>query len=438
MENNGIAKKPVRSSKRGKPTPKELALLNTYKASRGKGNVVVNELDKFIEDNIKDVQEAVNNMVNYGDPNVFRLLPSEVDEHIKKYGMKAQEYFVSKRQEFKDVPVDIVPQDRKRCPVCGKYYLREKYYTSYSDISDGYAPICIDCCRDLFNKYLKEIKDIREVLILMCQKLDIVVLEPILSNYVEKYNTPEGKQDILNGIFFGNFLGDLKIQIVGSQYKKEDCVFCKTNFHGEPFRNIDAEKQYIQIYNDELFIEQASEESGNYPTIKKLKKKWGDMEDQDLYWLEDKFNEWYDKCEIDGLAREKLVMQLCYEELRITRIREKGSNPKDEVKAFQSLMKDSDLTPKKQVAASSTSNFSSLGEFIKCAERSGPIVTKNASLKDVDGFERLWRSVAGAISRTLGKENKYVTDFEQFYKDYTVDILESDKDSDGDEDGDTN
>ena len=91
-------------------------------------------------------------------------------------------------------------------------------------------------------------------------------------------------------------------------------------------------------------------------------------------------------------------------------------------------MKDAELTPKKQAAnSSSDAQFTSLGEFIKAAETRGPIITKNKAFKDVDSFEKFWRSVAGAISRTLCKDSEYVKDFEENYKDYTVDFVSAAK-----------
>lgn len=192
----------------------------------------------------------------------------------------------------------------------------------------------------------------------------------VLEQYVEFYNTAEGKKSVLDGVFFSDYYQATLLSFSEEQ-KKDDLSFCKSNLHGEPFRDVIPTFDLAPIYDD-ITVKKSKgaddddELARKYPSLSKLKQKWGSFEKADLYWLEDKYNEWYEKCEIDGLSREKLVIQLCYEELSIVRTREKGGNVKDKVRSFQTLMKDAELTPKKQsISGSSESQFTSLGEFYK-------------------------------------------------------------------------
>ena len=421
----------VYKRRRGPLSNAEIALLERYKAKNNLSAIVDNTIDEIVSDSIYEIKEAVDNMIAYGDPNVYRVLPKELDKKMRDYGMVAQEYFGKKGPSKDTTPVFIVPETYKQCNVCLKFKPQRStagmnFYTSYSDTSNGLTSICCDCAKKLFSKYLKE-HGIREALVIMSQKLDIVVISEVLEQYVEFYNTAEGKKSVLDGVFFSDYYQATLLSFSEEQ-KKDDLSFCKSNLHGEPFRDVIPTFDLAPIYDD-ITVKKSKgaddddELARKYPSLSKLKQKWGSFEKADLYWLEDKYNEWYEKCEIDGLSREKLVIQLCYEELSIVRTREKGGNVKDKVRSFQTLMKDAELTPKKQsISGSSESQFTSLGEFIKAAEVKGPIISKNKAFKDADSFERLWKSIAGAISRTLGRDNEYVRDFEENYKDYTVDF----------------
>lgn len=95
-------------------------------------------------------------------------------------------------------------------------------------------------------------------------------------------------------------------------------------------------------------------------------------------------------------------------------------------------MKDGDFTPKKQNSQASHSQFSSMGDFIRYAEKNRPIINKDPEFEDVDGIQKIWRSIAGAISRTIGKNTEYVRDLEENYKEYTADILNSQPEIEGD------
>lgn len=419
---------------KGAPSKAQIELLKQYKCETGR-DVVTNTIDEIIDESLPQIKEAVENMMKYHDKEVFEVLPKDLDEKMRAYGMIAQEYFTRGKKPpvvTDPNPVLVVPTNTRLCPKCMKYKRIDStsdfFYRRVNKDLGEYVPICKDCCEKLFIE-LAEKYGPREALIVMCQKLDIMVLNYAVEKHTKKYETPEGKEDLAHGVFFGCFYKDIICQHNVNK-READGDFCHTNLNGIPFKQIADKKSGDGIYND--ILEEAlddEEDAGKYPSTPKLKKKWGNFKVADLHWLEDKYLEWYDKCEIDGLSRDKLVKQLCYEELSIVRSRESGAANKEiqpSVSSFQKLMKDADLTPKKQSAASSDSQFTSLGEFIRAAERTGPIINKNPDFEDVDHIQKLWRSIAGAISRTLCKDSEYVKDFEENYKEHSVSLVKGD------------
>lgn len=419
----------------GKPSKAQMELINRYKEDYKIRGVVDNTLDGIISDCIYEIKECIDNLIRYKDPKVFKVLPKDLDKKIRDYGMYAQEYFGSEVRSIKGSPVYIIPSSYCQCKKCDSFLPKDKFFTVKTDSCREASFLCKDCANDLFVEYFKQY-GLKEALILISQKLDLIVINSVLNKYIDYYGTPKGKTDFTKRAFLGNYIGDINIYLYTSNMPSKDCCFAKSNLHGEPFRDIYPSINQEQIYDDVVMSQEDEEVNPTtYKSVDVLKRKWGTFDKDDLYWLEDKYNEWYDKCEIEGLSREKLVKQLCYEELDVVRTRERGGNVKDKVRSFQSLMKDADLSPKKKTTAniaSGENRFKSLGEFIKKAEKNAPIVVKSKEFNDVDGIEKFWKSIAGAISRTLCKDNQYTQDFEKNYSKYTVDVFEE-KDQEEDE-----
>lgn len=411
----------------GRPSKAQLALIERYKADTNK-SLVESNIEDIVSEKILEIREVIQNMIDYGDYSIFKVLPKELDDKIQSYGLFAQEYFGKKIKDLDGIEVFIVPVSFKRCNKCGKYKRPDEYYLSYSEVSDGIIPVCKDCAKRIFSDYFKKYRDIKECLILISQKLDVIVYEPVLTKFIQYASTEDGKKEILKGTFLGNYLLEVWMSCNNTGIPEDKRGFSDSNFSGVPFKCVNKIVM-PPIYDDKFSENDEENEDGDSPQsvsrIKKLKLKWGNLPPEDLIELDKTYNEWYEKCDIDGLSREKLVMQLCYEELDINRTRASGGVVKDKIKSFRELMKDSDLTPRKQTVSSSDSQFSSLGDFIRHAELYKPIINKNPVFEDVDGIKKLWRSITGAIFRTLGKDNEYVREFEKNYERYTSNIMKT-------------
>ena len=83
----------------GRPSKAMLALIDRYKCTSQK-DLVYNTIDQVIQENIYKIQQAVSNMIKYGDTKVFKVLPKELDAEMRDYGMAAQEYFGKKVAEL--------------------------------------------------------------------------------------------------------------------------------------------------------------------------------------------------------------------------------------------------------------------------------------------------------------------------------------------------
>lgn len=411
----------------GRTSNAQVALLNKYKIDK-KSEMIENTIDEIVVQYINEIQEAVSNMIEYKDSKIFRWLPKEVDEKIRTYGLYAQEYFGNKLKELENIHVFVVPVSYRQCSSCGSFKHIKEYMMTKSSMYNGYMPICKECLNALFSSSLREYKDIREVLIMISQKIDTIVYEPILTKFVDYYNTPEGKEQVIKNNFIGNYFGEVYLYLDGFEMKPEECCFSKSNLNGIPFKRIAQTFEMPQIYDDVLLDKELEDSDGeseySYNKIKTLKAKWGDHTVSELSFLEKGYIDWCNGFEISGKNQEILVKQMCLEELQVNLGRSKDIDVSKQLKNLQEMMKTSNLNPKKTDAITA-GKYRSFGELIKIREREGPIINKDKDFEDIDGIRKIWRSMMGAISRTIGKRNKYVEEFEENYGKYTVGSLDN-------------
>lgn len=416
---------------KGKPSKAQLALIERYKADTNK-LLVENTIDEIVSERIEDIKEAVDNMIQYGDPKIFKVLPKVLDEKIKSYGLFAQEYFGKNVKELEGTEVFIAPVSFKLCNKCNKYKTNTAFYESFSDLYDGTMPICRDCAKKLFGKYYKTYRDLRECIILISQKFDIIVYEPALELVLKFAETEEGKSQLISGDILGKYLTDLWLQCHINNIPKERRVFAESNLGGIPFKCIKNRFTMPSIYNDRLQsdnIENDSivdDEDDKLPPLKKLRRKWGPIyKDEELKFLENIYNQYLERSVIDSLVKERLLLQVCYEELGLYQDRQAQKPVDKRIAGLRALLKDAGISEKKSANNNGDSQFGSLGEFIRHAEQHEPIIVKNHKFVDVDGIKKLWMSMVGALIRTLGRNNEYTEKFEENYKPYTADIFDT-------------
>lgn len=418
-------------------TTAQKALLERYNADPK--NSPVNTIDELIDDNIFKVRRAIQNMIDYGDARVFKLLPSEVIKEIEIYGMAAQENYKAMLSRMGDNRVYVVPEHYRQCRRCGKYKKPKKFMTSVSDMHDGRMPICTECANELFRQYMRKYKDVREVLVIMSHKLDLYVYGPNLDRYVKLFDTTEGKELFLQNQFFTRYVVDLYIQ---KHFNKDlaSLMFENTKLEGVPFKCANPHVAVPQIYNDKFIVEVVTEKEidrvgveitqDDVPlsqaTVKKLQYKFGEYSPQDLKWLERKYREWDEEYDISELNKRKLIVQMCCDELLIVRGRERGEDMSKQWKSYVETMKTLALTPKQREKTATSNGFSSFSDLVKECEKHGPVVERSPEFKDVDGINRFMVAIAGAIGKTLGKKNEYTEAFDQIYSEYSSSLLDID------------
>lgn len=409
---------------KGRPTKAQLKLIEQYKIHNPK-ELVKNTIDELIKDELPYIKEAIANLEEYGDPNVYAMLPRELDEFVRTYALIITDYFGKFNRNLQNTTVMVVPETHKKCGKCKKYkHAKNEFYQSKSDTDDGFMHICKDCANALLKEYYRKFKDIRESMILLSQKLDVYVDAPLLNRFVERFDTEEGKEEFKNNKFFGNYLSELHLMMATDEIDDENNMFANSAFGGVPFKCVAESPNAETIYDDKFAEEDDnSDDEFDNSEYRKLCKKWGIDDKHDLKILENRLKELDEQFDLSGLNTQMLVKQLCLEELKLTKLRQANGNTKDSLKAMRELMSDLNLTPKKAKALTSSS-FDSLGSAIKVFEKHKPFFTKDESLSDVDGMKKYRDSMVGALARTRQENSEYIKKFEENYKEHSVDILE--------------
>lgn len=404
---------------------------------------VANNVDEVIDKNILQIIQLLQNMVDYGDARIFKVLPPELDRLIKTYGVTVQNEYSSLITHGRGRPVVVAPAEYKQCRKCNSYKKPVLFpYVGTDMTDDGRCPICMDCLHELFRFYLKKYDDVREVLILVCHKIDVYIHEPILEKYVRLYETEKGKQDVVSNNFLNRFLADLNLQR-NLDKSSEKFTFEHTRFDGVPFKCVQFNPMAPSVYNDRVEWEKAKEaakekesklvESDDDDDSKLMTKKerqrltykFGKYSDEDLLWLENKYSEWEAEYDISELNIRKIIAQMCCQELSISQRRESGDDVNKEYKNFLESMKQIQLTPKQQMNDEDSGSIGSISELIFMCETRGPIVTKRKDLDDVDKKYEEHLLVAGALAHTLGVKNDLAAKYEKIIEPYTSSLLES-------------
>lgn len=405
-------------------TKEELELMETYRTLPQ--DLVPNVIAKTYRKTIEELQDIINNYNKYGNPLVYKTIPKRMEDVFKNIESLNKTYLPSAYSCRRSKEVVLVPSDYEKCVCCKRWFSLEEFNYKTMNVNPGGSYYCSECASKLLKEYIKKYGDIRESLILLSQKIDLIVLDSTLTGAAARYDTSIGHAAVQEGTFVGWYVGTVRADCDVMEIPLDCRDFQHSRLAGVPFKMIKDKFGNEDIYSDTFLEEDDDDEeiAISKTSIKNLKRKWGDFPVKKLEWLAAKEMEWYDNYDIAGKNRELLVSQMCFEEYEIYEKRQLGEDCDQNLKNLQALMKQSELSPK-IVSSSSNSEFQSLGEFIKTVEQKKPFINKDPEFEDVDGIHKLWQSMVGALCRTLGKESPYIDVFNNTMSEYTIDEIES-------------
>ena len=182
---------------------------------------------------------------------------------------------------------------------------------------------------------------------------------------------------------------------------------------------------FAQSQYDDTAIYEAQDEREARPEIKKI---FGDgFTESDYIYLQDKYDEWYARTQIDSLSQETYIVQLCFVQLNMWKAEKVGKDTKDLIKSFNDLMAGANLQPKQNVNNASGDSLT-YGQQIEKLEMTRPVSEPSEEFKDVDGIKKYISTwFLGHIAKAFGLNNIYSQMYEEEAQKYTVEPPKADE-----------
>lgn len=286
------------------------------------------------------------------------------------------------------------------CYCCGNTSVMDRFTNIVrSDLyksMNHHLPICKECVHNLYTELLKNVYcgDEKDTLRRICCMFDIYFNNEIY----------EASKNINNKNVVSNYL-----QVLGS-----------------PTFNAHRSK----TFNNTIW-----EENGVTPIVSKINNRKDKEEitsevrdffgqgfdDSDYKYLKHEYDDWMERCGLQGKSVEELIKRICFIQLQILKNTQAGKSTKDLDATLQNYLNTANLSPKQRATTDTSSDSQSFGELIKKLENERPVAEIDDDLKDVDKIG-LYIDVffKGHLAKMMGLKNGFSRLYEKYIKKYTV------------------
>lgn len=289
----------------------------------------------------------------------------------------------------------IISNDIVYCAKCGMYHAPDAFYES-TEFKVGRFPICKKCLSEMASDYDKRkdsYTDNRDKLLRVFHMLDLPYSDDAYKSFKEK--APDG-------------MGVANMMI--SQ------VYAWAHLHDKTWADGTTERK--------------AETTADGAVRDEIKKIFGrGLSDDDYLFLQDQYDDWRARTQVDSKSQETYVQQICLQLLDIDKDRKAGRDCTNKLQALDKLMCSANLQPKQNVANAATDALT-FGQLIEKWENDKPISEPSEEFRDVDGISkyiRVW--FTGWLAKALGlKANVFTTEFDKEISQYEVKRAEAEED----------
>lgn len=314
---------------------------------------------------------------------------------------ETRKYAVDLTETYDSIVNDSI---RKRkyllCHRCGKYKTFESFYVHPDNVT-GKAPYCKSCCQALVEQSLdgkSDMKETKEGVKTVLFLLDAPFLNDLYDSCVKAATNPDrpnGKTSPFS--YYISMIRSL------DQYKG-------LRWRDSQFG--DGEEKSAEVISEET--------KANMRKLKAARKRFGNMPDEDLLFLENEYEDWVGRYICQTKADEALFEMLCLNRLDAAKARRASKPTKDLDKSFQEMLSTLNISPK-QNTGDVVSDAQTFGTLIKKWEDTRPIPEPDEDFKDVDNIGLYIDSFyRGHMSKMLGLNNTFADLYEKVMSKYTV------------------
>lgn len=323
------------------------------------------------------------------------MKPAKTEDEVKRLtpGTLRKEY-----NELAESYNKLMDTDYIICPSCGIPITRTNFYTD-NRYAIGVYPQCKKCIyAEVEQRKSKNDKpnETKESVQKMLRKMDL----PYIDSY---YNSV--RESIRSDLNEKNRTSPFLAYIPGIKSLQQ-------------FRN--------KTWADSEFGDDGDQTKDNAEVLnrkprKEIKKIFGSgFSTEDYLYLQDQYDDWKSRTQVDGKSQETYIIQICFQLLDIWKCRKAGKDTGSLTKGLNDLMAAANLQPKQNVGNAATDSLT-FGQLIEKWEMEKPIPEPSEEFKDVDGigqYIRVWFS--GWLAKAVGLKNTYTEEFDEYLKEYTV------------------
>lgn len=322
-----------------------------------------------------------------------------------------------------------INQGGKQCSVCGNILPIDEFQKSRSQIFfDKKVPICNGCISVLIEKYYEIYKDVKDALYIVCSITNTIIIKECVDDTLKDIGTSKTKRKDIFNIYI-SYLD--KYIIDNSTWNKTYMGFESSNFSNKPFKKTCVDDTLTKLSEDNMLDNFEEEQDENLDDDielspihrKRLVKKWGDKDDVDLIWLDEREKSYYNTHDIPNDHINKSgVITLCNLELQEFKTLCDGGDVKKILDSKSRVLSTVTFSPKKKAKEEDSNNALDLGSLIKKREEYSPIINDDPLLDDVDNIRNISKALAGALCRTANIDSPLVGEFEKVMKEYTFEF----------------
>lgn len=289
----------------------------------------------------------------------------------------------------------ILENDLVYCPHCGTWKAASNFYTSNKTKSGLEHFACKSCILDMCTDYDPRTKirtDNKEKTLEVFERLDWYFNEATYLDQLKTINEDVGEK-------------------VRSTAVQQWIVMYKSlpNWKGLTWKD--------SIFSNDDVLELSSSRK---PRKEILKTFGSGFTNEDYLYLQDQYDDWKSRTQVDSKSQETYIIQICFKQLEIWKAQKSGKNTDKLVKSLNDLMNGANLQPRQNVGNAATDSLT-FGQLIEKWELEKPIPEPQNEFKDPDNigkFLRVW--FKGSLMRALGLDGGYSKEYDDYVEQYTI------------------
>lgn len=327
---------------------------------------------------------------------VANLKPALTPDKYKKLGVS------NLKTAYEELAANynrILDRDVLQCPSCGDFLKADtSFYYDNKYIADRF-PICKKCIMKMVEQRKTdkdEPRETKESVQKVLRMLDRVYDNDFYESCVKGANT---------GVAERNRTSPFSTYITS--------ISSLPNWKNKTYDDSDFGEDGVSVDDYEVKLVNK--------TIQSAKRRFGSgFSSEDYMFLENNYQDWCSRTQVDSLSQETYVKQICLQLLDIDKDRKAGKDVTNKLKALDQLMNSANLQPKQNVANAATDSLT-FSQLIAKWEMEKPIPEPDPELCDVSGIGkkiRVW--FGGWLASALGLNVPFTDEYRKEVEQYTV------------------